>query len=183
MEWHQPEPGLRRATEGLRPGRRPPDDRPEAGRYGFSRTPGYGTGKQWGQQAFYFTDDDKKPANPNGGGIRPGRGKPLPVEPEPKPKDPEPKDPKDPKKEEPKKDEKPKLSQEDRRKVAFKQWDEWYAKNKDEKKDDKKDPKADPKGEPKKEEPKKDLPGTTTPVAPPPLPGGGGAPDVIREKR
>ena len=126
------------------------DQKPED--YGFARTPGTGTGKQWNQQAFYFKDDTAKPGGPpNGGGgviVRP-RPRPVPLPKEEPKEEPKPKD--DPKKEDPKKEEK--LSQDDRRKAAFKQWEEWYGKHteKEDKKDDKKEPKADPKAEPKKD--------------------------------
>jgi hypothetical protein len=126
------------------------DQKPED--YGMSRNSGSGTGKVLNQQQAFYFKDDTPPKNPGGigGGIRGGRGGKLVEVEEPKkeePKKEEPKDPKDPKKEEVKK-----LSQEDRRKAAFKKWDEWV-------KDggltnEKKDPKADP----KKDETKKDGP-------------------------
>ncbi len=144
------------------------DQKPED--YGMLRNSGSGTGKVLNsQQAFYFKDDTP-PKNPGGGGIiRGGKfgGGPVPVE-EPKKEEPKKEDPKDPK--DPKKEEVKKLSQEDRRKIAFKKWDEWVKGGG--LTEEKKDPKADPTKpgekkpeEPKKEEPKKDA--AVTPPAPP----------------
>jgi hypothetical protein len=144
------------------------DQKPED--YEMSRTPGHGSGKTWNQNAYYFKDDTPN-KNPNfGGGRLPGRGGKLPAEPVEEPK-------KDEKKDDAKKDEPKKLSQEDRRKIAFKKWDEWVKTNVgiDEKDKDaekvkkweewaKKESKADPKKEPPKkdgpkpDEPKKDGP-------------------------
>ncbi len=135
--------------------------------YGFSRTAGYSVGKQFNQMAFFFKDDTTKPVGGNPGGgviVRPRPRVPVPDAPKEEPKKEEPKkeDPKDPKKEE------EKLTQDDRRKAAFKKWEE-YTKAQAEKKDDKKDPKADPKAEPKKDAPK-----DTVPPPPDPRPEGPG---------
>jgi hypothetical protein len=128
------------------------DQKPED--YGMTRNTNVGTGKQLNnQQAYYFKDDTppKMPGGPAPGAFRGRiRGGPEPVE-EPK-KD-------EPKKDEPKKDDgAKKLSQDDRRKIAFKKWEEWV-------KDGglTKEPK---KEEPKKEEPKKDEPKAVTPKKP-----------------
>lgn len=147
------------------------DQKPED--YGMSRTSGYGTGKLLNnQQAFYFKDDTppKNPGGIGGGGFRGGRGKLVEIE-DVKKEEPKKEEPKDPKKEEPKKEEVKKLSQDDRRKAAFKKWDEWV---KDGGLTKEKDPKADPTkpGEKKPDDkkpvdPKKDGEATTTPPATP----------------
>ncbi len=99
--------------------------------------------KLWQNNNFYFKDD--RPAaerNPGGG----GRPVPFRIKPaEPKKEEPKKEEPKDPKKEE-------KLTSDDRRKIAFKKWDDWAKTGID------KDGKLIKKDEPKKEEPKKDEP-------------------------
>lgn len=143
------------------------DQKPED--YGMSRTNATNKNKDWSQQAFYFKDDNPPKNNPNGVVVRPGRlrGGAVPVEEEKK-------DDKKEEKKDDKKDETKKLSQEDRRKIAFKKFDDFIkdggltAPKKDPKAEPAKDggkttepakdgPKPEPKpADPKKEEPKKD---------------------------
>ncbi len=152
------------------------DQKPED--YGMMRN-GTGTAKQLNNmQAFYFKDDNPPKNLGGGGGFRGGKfgGGPVPVE-EPKKEEPKKEDPKDPKKpDEPVK----KLSQDDRRKIAFKKWDEWVKgggltaePKKEEPKATPKDPtkpEADPKkpDEPKKEGPQA-QPAVELPVQPLPV--------------
>ena len=102
-------------------------------RYGDVKT------KLWTYNNFYFKDDrpaaERNPAD--------GRGRPVRVRPVEEKKDPKKEEPKDPKKEE-------KLTADDRRKIAFKKWEDWAKTGLD------KDGKVIKKEEPKKDEVKKD---------------------------
>ena len=122
--------------------------------YGLTRNGGDAKTKNWYQGGFYFKDDrpdSERFPNGNGGVIRPGK-------PGGKPDDKKP-DEKDPKEK--------KQTADDRRKVAFKKWEDWAKDNidKDGKQIKKPAPKAEPKPGDKPVDPKAPMP--TEPVKPP----------------
>jgi hypothetical protein len=113
--------------------------------YGFTPTgSGNSTSKVWHQSAFYFKDDRDAAERGNGPGVRIIRNRAA--QPPPEEKKPEEKKPDDKAK---------KLSADDKRKVAFKKWEEWQAANMKDGKLIEQPKKAD---ESKKDEGKKDAP-------------------------